>query len=65
MFCDKQSYIVLDVETGGLSPKDHSILEISGILWKPGQEIRPVFDCYVKEEEIVTIKVEDIFVKDG
>lgn len=55
MFCDKQSYIVLDVETGGLSPKDHSILEISGILWKPGQEIRPVFDCYVKEEEIVTI----------
>ena len=55
MFCDKQSYIVLDVETGGLSPKDHSILEISGILWKPGQEIRPVFDCYVKEEEIITV----------
>ena len=55
MFKDKQSYIVLDVETGGLDPNTHSILEISGILWEPGRKIQPVFDCYVKEENIVTV----------
>jgi len=55
MFKDKQSYIVLDVETGGLDPNTHSILEISGILWEPGNKIQPVFDCYVKEENIVTV----------
>ena len=55
MFREKQKYIVLDVETGGLDPKEHSILEISGILWEPGRNIQPVFDCYVREENIVTI----------
>jgi|11_taG_2_1085331.scaffolds.fasta_scaffold73806_2 DNA polymerase III epsilon subunit-like protein len=55
MFKDRQSYIVLDVETGGLDPDKHSILEISGILWKPGRKIQPAFDCYVKEENIVTV----------
>jgi DNA polymerase III epsilon subunit-like protein len=55
MFRSKQQYIVLDVETGGLNPKEHSILEISGILWKPGEIIQPVFDCYIKEENIITV----------
>jgi ribonuclease T len=55
MFRDKQQYIVLDVETGGLNPKENSILEISGILWKPGEIIKPVFDCYIKEDNIVTV----------
>jgi DNA polymerase III alpha subunit (gram-positive type) len=56
MFKDRQAYIVLDVETGGLDPQTHSILEISGILWKPGKVIQPVFDCYIKEENITTLK---------
>lgn len=55
MFKDRQSYIVLDVETGGLDPDKHSILEISGILWEPGRKIQPAFDCYVKEENIITV----------
>ena len=54
MFKNRQAYIVLDVETGGLDPQKHSILEISGILWKPGETISPVFDCYIKEDNIVT-----------
>jgi DNA polymerase-3 subunit epsilon len=55
MFRSKQQYIVLDVETGGLNPNEHSILEVSGILWKPGEIIQPVFDCYIKEENITTV----------
>jgi DNA polymerase-3 subunit epsilon len=55
MFREKQVYIVLDTETGGLNPKEHSLLEMSGILWRPGKEIKPVFDCYVKEDEITTV----------
>ena len=55
MFRDRQQYIVLDVETGGLNPKEHSILEISGILWKPGEVVQSVFDCYIKEENITTV----------
>jgi len=55
MFRNKQQYIVLDVETGGLNPKEHSILEISGILWKPGEVIKPVFDCYIKEDNLITV----------
>jgi DNA polymerase-3 subunit epsilon len=55
MFRSKQQYIVLDVETGGLNPNEHSILEVSGILWKPGEIIQPVFDCYIKEENIITV----------
>ena len=55
MFRDKQQYIVLDVETGGLDPKEHSLLEVSGILWKPGEIIQPAFDCYIKEEKITTV----------
>jgi DNA polymerase III epsilon subunit-like protein len=55
MFKNRQAYIVLDVETGGLDPQKHSILEISGILWKPGETISPVFDCYIKEDNIVTV----------
>ena len=55
MFKDRQAYIVLDVETGGLDPQTHSILEVSGILWKPGKVIQPVFDCYIKEENITTV----------
>lgn len=55
MFRDKQQYIVLDVETGGLDPQEHSILEISGFLWEPGKTVSPVFDCYIKEDNIVTV----------
>ena len=55
MFRNRQQYIVLDVETGGLNPKEHSLLEISGVLWKPGEVIQPVFDCYIKEENITTV----------
>ena len=55
MFRNRRQYIVLDIETGGLDPKKHSVLEVSGILWEPGKVIKPVFDCYIKEEEITTV----------
>ena len=55
MFSDNQVYVVLDTETGGLNPDIHSILEISGFLWRPFKEIKPLFDTYIKEDEIITI----------
>tara|TARA_Y100000310_G_scaffold305229_1_gene345153 strand:- start:5025 stop:5627 length:603 start_codon:yes stop_codon:yes gene_type:complete len=55
MFSDNQVYLVLDTETGGLNPDIHSLLEISGFLWRPFKEIKPLFDTYVKESEIHTI----------
>tara|TARA_R110000851_G_scaffold74246_1_gene163871 strand:- start:696 stop:1286 length:591 start_codon:yes stop_codon:yes gene_type:complete len=55
MFKDKQTYVVVDVETGGLDAEQHSILEISGILWKPGRSPEPLFDTYVHEDEITCV----------
>jgi len=55
MFSDNQVYVVLDTETGGLNSGIHSLLEISAFLWRPYKEIKPLFNTYVKEEEIRTI----------
>ena len=51
----KQKFLVVDTETGGLSCDEHSLLSFAGIAWTPGEEPTPVFDIYVKEDDINTI----------
>ena len=46
--------LVLDTETGGLSPKEHSLLTIAGIAWTPHEQPAPLFSFYVKEAQIFT-----------
>ncbi len=47
-----KKYLVIDTETGGLDPKKNSILSAAGVLWTPGEEVRPIFDIYVREYHI-------------
>lgn len=49
----KPKYLVIDTETGGLDPLEHSLLSIAGVLWVPGQEPKPLFNLYIKEPKIV------------
>jgi DNA polymerase III epsilon subunit-like protein len=51
----KQKFLVVDTETGGLDCENHSLLSIAGISWEPNGEVKPVFDLYVKENEIYAI----------
>jgi DNA polymerase III subunit epsilon len=44
--------LVLDTETGGLNPKEHSILSLAGIAWTPDRQPSPLFNFYVREPEI-------------
>jgi len=48
----KQKFLVVDTETGGLDCENHSLLSIAGISWEPNGEVIPVFDLYVKEDEM-------------
>ena len=52
----KQRFLVVDTETGGLDCQDHSILSIAGVSWTPNDEVKPVFDLFIKENEINTIE---------
>jgi len=52
----KQRFLVVDTETGGLDCQDHSILSIAGVAWSPNEEVKPVFDLFIKENEINTIE---------
>jgi len=52
----KQRFLVVDTETGGLDCEDHSILSIAGVSWTPNEEVRPVFNLYIKENEINAIE---------
>lgn len=51
----KQKFLVVDTETGGLDCDNHSLLSVAGISWEPNGEVVPVFDLYVKEDEINAI----------
>ncbi|MFA5506446.1 MAG: 3'-5' exonuclease [Vulcanimicrobiota bacterium] len=44
--------LVLDTETGGLNPKEHSLLTIAGIAWTPDRRPAPLFSFYVREHQI-------------
>lgn len=46
--------VVLDTETGGLSPKEHSLLSIAGIAWNPNRQPQPLFSFFIKEAQIYT-----------
>lgn len=48
----KQRFLVVDTETGGLDCENHSILSIAGVSWTPNGDVTPVFNLYVKENEI-------------
>ena len=45
----KNTLLVVDTETGGLSCKKNSILSIAGVIWEPRGEISKLFDFYIKE----------------
>lgn len=46
--------LVLDTETGGLSPREHSLLSIAGVAWSPDKQPAPLFSFYVKESQLYT-----------
>jgi len=48
----KNTFLVVDTETGGLSCKKNSILSIAGVVWQPRGEITKLFDLYIKEPEL-------------
>ena len=64
----KDTFLVIDTETGGLSCKKNSILSIAGVIWKPRGEITKLFDFYIKEPvmnvEERALKVNKIDLKD-
>ena len=45
----KNTFLVIDTETGGLSCDKNSILSIAGVIWEPRGEISKLFDFYIKE----------------
>ena len=45
----KNTFLVIDTETGGLSCEKNSILSIAGVIWEPRGEISKLFDFYIKE----------------
>lgn len=53
MTFDPSPVLVLDTETGGLSPREHSLLTIAGVAWTPTAQPRPLFSLMVREEPIV------------
>ncbi|MCA9781406.1 MAG: 3'-5' exonuclease [Candidatus Eremiobacteraeota bacterium] len=44
--------LVLDTETGGLNPKEHSLLTVAGIAWTPDRQPAPLFSFYVREHHV-------------
>ena len=57
----KPKYLVIDTETGGLDPQEHSLLSIAGVIWVPGEEPRKSFDFLVKEP-LITVQPEALVV---
>ena len=45
----KNTFLVIDTETGGLNCDKNSILSIAGVIWEPRSEISKLFDFYIKE----------------
>jgi DNA polymerase-3 subunit epsilon len=50
----KGPFLVVDTETGGLNSDTTSILSIAGVVWEPQKKIKPLFDFYICEDEIIT-----------
>ena len=48
----KNTFLVVDTETGGLSCTKNSILSFAGVIWQPRGEITKLFDVYIKEKDI-------------
>jgi len=48
----KNTFLVVDTETGGLNCKKNSILSIAGVVWQPRGEITKLFNLYIKEPEL-------------
>lgn len=44
---DLDTVLFVDVETGGINPKEHSLLQVGLVLWKDGK---------IKDEEIINVK---------
>ena len=49
----KNTFLVVDTETGGLNCEKSSILSIAGVVWQPRGEITKLFDLYIKEPELI------------
>ena len=45
----KNTFLVIDTETGGLSCEKNSILSFAGVVWEPRGEITKLFDIFIKE----------------
>lgn len=53
----RKEFLVIDVETGGLDPKQYSLLSVAGIVWRPlnnEEKIKPLFDIKINEGKIIT-----------
>jgi DNA polymerase III epsilon subunit-like protein len=53
MMPDPFPVLVIDTETGGLSPREHSLLTIAGVAWTPSAQPRPLFSLMVREEPMI------------
>lgn len=53
MMFEPSPVLVLDTETGGLSPREHSLLTIAGVAWTPTTQPRPLFSLMIREEPMV------------
>lgn len=53
------TYIVIDVETSGLNPKEHEIIEIGAILIQE-HEIKERFSVLVRPQNAISVTIEEI-----
>jgi len=51
----ENTYLVIDSETGGLDPGQHSLLSVAGVIWEPGKKIEELFNFYVREDPLCVI----------
>ncbi len=67
---ERNRFLIIDCETGGIDADKHSILTIAGIGWEPGKEINTnsIFNISIKEHNLnidpEAIKVNNINLND-
>lgn len=44
--------LVIDTETGGLSPREYSLLSLAGVAWTPHAQPQPLFSLLVREDPL-------------
>lgn len=49
-----EKFLVIDAETGGIDPRNNSLLSIAGVLWEARKTPIPLFSFFVKEPEVFT-----------